>query len=215
MPRISRQYVSFSQGPQFQEGEPIPDIEFEPPKPPLEVCDQALGQYVRCWGYVETAHLILFIKLLGAHSVAAQIIVSSAIDQRTLREIASVLANQRLAMKRDRIKLNKLLERLRIAANIRNRITHGTWRVKITRGNPNTAKWERYYQPPDFSLQERLHAPDAKQQFKDEYIFSVERLIQLAVEADKLARDINRFTEGVSIAPFRDMQPVKFSTTPG
>jgi hypothetical protein len=214
MPRVSRQQVIYSQGPQYPEGEPIPDIEFEEPEPPLEVCDQALGQYLRCWGYVETAYLTLFTALLGAHTVAAQIIVSSAIDQRILREITSTLAKQRLS-KKDYNTLSKLLERLRKATLIRNHVTHGTWRLKITLGKPNTATWERVYDPADFSLLERLGAPGAKQTFIDQYIFSVERLIRLAPEADQLAQDITRFTEGLSIGPFRDMHPVKFTRTTG
>jgi hypothetical protein len=74
MPQIRRQHgrVVSSSGTPIPEGEEVPPIEFSDPEPPLEVCDQVLGGYVRCWGYVETAVAELFALLFGRASHSSQ-----------------------------------------------------------------------------------------------------------------------------------------------
>ena len=142
MPQIHRQHghVVSSSGTPIPEGEEVPPIEFSDPEPPLEVCDQVLGGYVRCWGYVETAVAELFALLLGAHPIAARAVTASSMNPRTLREIMRVLAKQRISREQCAT-LERLLRRFDGATTSRNHIVHGTWRVavKIKKPGPNSA----------------------------------------------------------------------------
>jgi hypothetical protein len=213
MPRIRRTRIIYATGPRIQEGDEVPDIEFENPDPPIEACDQVLGYYLRIWGYVEDALGDLLTILLGAHVTASRVIITSPIGQQTLREITGALGTHRLS-KKDADTLGRLLRRVRNATTLRNRVVHGTWRVVITLGRgdtPNTAKWERFYEPSDLSAHEQMNAPRPNQKVVAKYRFSIERILQLAAEANALAMDIRRFSGALSVADFADMRPVKFS----
>jgi hypothetical protein len=74
MPQIHRQHgrLASSSGTPIPEGEEVPPIEFSDPEPPLEVCDQVLGGYIRCWGNVETAVAELFRPAPGRASHSSQ-----------------------------------------------------------------------------------------------------------------------------------------------
>jgi cysteine synthase len=113
---------------------------------------------------VETALFELFSRLLGTHASAARIIVASGINQQTLREIMLALGGQRLTTA-DYDKLEKLLARAKKATTKRNKLTHGTWRLNITvhKDKPNTATWERFYEPTDPRLYAEMAGPKMKQ----------------------------------------------------
>jgi hypothetical protein len=214
MPQIHRQHgrVVSSSGTPIPEGEEVPPIEFSEPEPPLEVCDQVLGGYIRCWGYVETAVTELFALLLGAHPIAARAVIASSMNPRTLREIMRVLARQRLSREQCAT-LERLLRRLDRATTSRNHIVHGTWRVavEIKKPGPNTATWERFYEPLDPDAYEQMRGKRGSQKLAAKHVFSVDRIVQLAHDAHALAKGISDFARSASIEPFQDSHPIRFT----
>ena len=214
MPQIHRQHgrVVSSSGTPIPEGEEVPPIELSDPEPPLEVCDQVLGGYVRCWGYVETAVAELFALLLGAHRVSARAVTASSMNPRTLREIMRALARQRLSREQCAT-LERLLRRLDGATTSRNQIVHGTWRVavKIKKPGPNTAMWERFYEPLDFDAYEQMQGKGGSQKLAAKHVFSVNRIVQLAHDAHALAKGMNDFARSAWIEPFQDSRPIRFN----
>jgi len=151
MPKISRDQISYSSEPTSDKpATGAPPIEFEEPTPPMPECDRILGLYFRAWNQLKIALFDLFLELLGAHKTAARIIIASGLGQQTVREITLALAGQRLTTQ-DYKKLEKLLDRARRATTKRNKLTHGIWRLAITvnKDKPNTATWERFYEPTD------------------------------------------------------------------
>jgi hypothetical protein len=214
MPQIDRQHgrVVSSSGTPIPEGEEVPPIEFSDPEPPLEVCDQVLGGNIRCWGNVETAVAELFALLLGAHPIAARAVTASSMNQRTLREIMRVLARQRLSREQFAA-LERLLGRLDAAATARNHIVHGTWRVvvKIKKPGPNTATWERFYEPLDPDVYEQMHRRGRNQKLLAKHVFSVDRIVQLAHDAHALAKGISDFARSAAIEPLQDSHPIRFT----
>jgi len=211
MPTVSRQQIIASSavnaGTTPVSG--LPPIEFEEPTPPLEECDVALGYYFRAWDQVEAALANTFQKLLGAHPTAAYIVIASGIGQQGLREITLALAAQRLSAAECKI-LEGLLDRVRKATTKRNRLTHGVWMIHITvnKDAPNTAEWKRSYRPTNPALFSKMHGAKPDQKVRDDHIFPVQRIREIADQARALSRDIQQLNERMKLAPFVDPQPI-------
>jgi hypothetical protein len=214
MPKISRDHIIHSSAPtDVASKAAVPPIEFEEPTPPMPECDRVLGLYFRTWNQVEMALSDLFSTLLGAHKSAARIIIASGIRQQTLREIALALGGLRLTSANYR-KLEKLLERIGKATTKRNHLTHGAWRLNITvnKNAPNTATWERFYEPTDPRLYEFMAGRKMKQKVRDSHVFTISRINQIAEEAHNLFKEVRAFTAAMTVLPFPEAQPINVSS---
>ena len=163
MPQIHRQHgrVVSSSGTPIPEGEEVPPIEFSEPEPPLEVCDQVLGGYIRCWGYVETAVTAAFALLLGAYPIAARAVIASSMNPRTLREnharsrkAASLRVSS--APRLSGCSAGSMVQPPRATTSCTGR---GAWLWTSEKPGLNTATGERFYEPLD---------PDAYEQMQRE-----------------------------------------------
>jgi hypothetical protein len=123
------------------------------------------------------------------------------------------LGGQRLTVT-DYGKLEKLLERTKKATTKRNKLTHGTWRINITihKDKPNSATWERFYEPTDPRLYARIAGPKMNQKVRDDHIFPVHRIDQIAEETYNLSLELKAFTQTTTIVPFAEPQPIKLSS---
>ena len=210
MPKISRRHIFASSIQGTDPASDSNDIEFNEPEPPIQECDRILGSYLRTWNQIEHSLFDIFYKLLGAHKTAALILISSGISNQTIREIILALAGQRLN-ENQALTLIDLFDKLKKATTKRNRIVHGSWQVHITinKDGPNTAEWERFYQPTDPRLLAQMHGKKKKQKVSDAHMFSVERLGKIADEASDLAKKLNEFCASTSVQPFPEPQPLE------
>ncbi len=204
MPKLTNRQPHMSSVPQTAGVvSPIEDIEFEEPSPSLPECDVALGVYMRVWDKIELAHFQLFHKLLGTHMTASRIISASGINSQTQREIMLALAGQRLNAKNYKL-LENLLIRAKKATTKRNKLIHGFWRLFITinKGAPNTASWERFYQPTDPKLLREMSGKRPNQKVRDDHVFPLHRISKISEETYNLSVELEKFTAEVSVVDF-------------
>ena len=213
MPKIShRQIYHSSIPPSAGVTPPSDEVEFEEPSPTLPECDLALGIYMRVWDKIELTLFQLFHKLLGTHMTASRIISASGINGQTQREIMLALAGQRLKTK-DYEELENLLVRAKKATTKRNKLVHGAWRltIRINKGAPNTASWERFYHPTDPRLFKEMNGPRPNQKVRDDHVFPIKRISKISEETYDLSEELEKFTDRVKVIDFADPQPLKLS----
>jgi hypothetical protein len=158
----------------------------------------------------------LFAKLLDTNVPAASAIFH-AIDPRAQRDIASALGRQRLSDDEFGL-LAALLDRVKTAAAIRNRIVHGNWQIKIriSRHQNGTetgrsATWFRFYEPADPDELQRMFGPGRDRSLLAAHQFSLGDIGAHAGHAAQLAADLGAFTDACRLGPPPNPQPLEFS----
>lgn len=166
-------------------------------------CEAALGHFMSQWNQMEHALFAIFAKLLGANGQAARIVFSSGINAQTLREIIVALGGQRLDVSELR-ELEGLMESAKKASTKRNRIVHGRWNIYIKFGKGgNIATWERFYDPTDPRLYEKMMGTNRSQKTIDGHVFPVETIRKLALDYESLAKRISLFSNSATMKPFK------------
>lgn len=193
---------------------PLEDIKIPAVEISVEECDRCLGHFMRTWDQIEMALFNMFRKLIDTDMVTANTIFRSGINLRTLREITQQLGKNRL-QPADQAKLKALLGRFQKASTKRNRIVHGSWTIHLEmspkpRPKPLTAKsakWIRQSLPSDREEFEKLMRGKSKK-LEAAYLFTPKQLVATASHVQKIAGDMNDFTNSVALLPASDPRPV-------
>lgn len=184
--------------------------------PGIEECSYILGTYMSAWGSIEIAMALLIRKLLDTDPTTASIVIRGLSTMRAQIDLAEQLGHHRLkGSDLDTLKTNMVA--VTKGNTTRNRLVHGIWRLMITVNSENTkkmtkpvaesAKWARTYDPTSREETERLwKGNDQKMQSK--YIFYPERINEEAAKAKSLAKDVQTFTESLSLLPPTIPQPL-------
>jgi hypothetical protein len=188
-------------------------IEVPDPKVTPQERDGKLGNYMSSFSQLELALQLLFEKLLDTNRTAALIVARNAGGPKVIREMISALGRDRLKASDFEV-MEKLLDRAKTCASIRNNIVHGAWQlvIRVNRHDDGSetgrvAKWTRWYQPSDPALLDQMMGPDGDKRLLAKHQFSLSAIDQHSTHTVNLSRDFDAFVDRVRLEPYQHRQP--------
>jgi hypothetical protein len=179
------------------------EIEFAEPAISDAECDQALGSFLRAWNSLELNLTTLMGKLALTDDLRTQILAQS-IPQANQRDLIIALGVATISQE-DMRRLRPLIEEVKTATGIRNKLVHGTWRLVLQRKkktDPFEASWVRTVK----LVEPNLLSPNANQessqrtkvqQAKNQYTF--EQILKSTADVYQLAKKVEQFMSRLNL----------------
>lgn len=161
------------------------------PQPSSDDRDIALGQFMYEWGNLEMQLFFLFYMLIGTTFEIANTIFLTGFQSSVLSELLKSLGEIRL-LKPEKEQLKSLCKRYIKAAQKRNKIVHGIWRIETNPDDSSLTEWVRIYDPINPTLQEQV-ADKFNQKACSNYRFTIKQLLIATENVKTLAHDIQSF----------------------